>query len=80
VLNVGGSAQAIIKVREKWNDTAIEPVSGHDRIANGKIVEHWSELDNLGVLRQLGVVPHPKFPTGADRNTSFLEQNKRNTT
>jgi predicted ester cyclase len=27
------------------------------RIANGKIVEHWSEMDNLGVLQQLGVVP-----------------------
>ncbi len=27
------------------------------RIANGKIVEHWSEGDNLGMLQQLGVVP-----------------------
>jgi steroid delta-isomerase-like uncharacterized protein len=29
------------------------------RIENGKIVEHWSEGDNLGMLQQLGVVPMP---------------------
>jgi predicted ester cyclase len=32
------------------------------RIANGKIVERWSELDNLGVMQQLGVVPTPEVP------------------
>ena len=32
------------------------------RIANGKIVEHWSEVDNLGVMQQLGVVPPPGVP------------------
>ncbi len=32
------------------------------RIANGKIVEHWSEVDNLGVLQQLGVVPPLEGP------------------
>ena len=32
------------------------------RIANGKIVEHWSELDNLGMMQQLGVVPPPEPP------------------
>jgi predicted ester cyclase len=32
------------------------------RIANGKIVEHWSELDNLGVMQQLGVVTPPEPP------------------
>jgi len=32
------------------------------RIANGKIVEHWSELDNLGVMQQLGIVPTPEVP------------------
>lgn len=29
------------------------------RIENGKIVEHWSEGDNLGMLQQLGVVRTP---------------------
>ncbi len=26
------------------------------RVANGKIVEHWSEVDHLGVMQQLGRV------------------------
>ena len=29
------------------------------RIANGRIVEHWAEMDSLGVLQQLGVIPAP---------------------
>jgi hypothetical protein len=32
------------------------------RIENGKIVEHWGELDNLGMMQQLGVVPPPEPP------------------
>jgi predicted ester cyclase len=32
------------------------------RVANGKIVEHWSELDNLGMMQQLGVVSSPEGP------------------
>jgi len=27
------------------------------RLANGKIVEGWKELDMLGLMRQLGAVP-----------------------
>ena len=27
------------------------------RFADGKIVEHWAEVDRLGMLQQLGVVP-----------------------
>jgi hypothetical protein len=30
------------------------------RIADGKIVEHWYEADNLGMMQQLGVVPTPE--------------------
>lgn len=29
------------------------------RFAGGKIVERWGELDTLGILQQLGVVPPP---------------------
>jgi predicted ester cyclase len=43
---------------ERFSMTAI----AIHRIANGKIVEHWSELDNLGVMQQLGVVPPPEPP------------------
>jgi steroid delta-isomerase-like uncharacterized protein len=31
-----------------------------DRIVNGKIVEEWEEWDSLGMMRQLGLVPHVK--------------------
>jgi predicted ester cyclase len=27
------------------------------RLERGKVVEHWSVVDNLGMLQQLGVVP-----------------------
>jgi predicted ester cyclase len=27
------------------------------RIAGGKLVEHWLEMDTLGLLQQLGVIP-----------------------
>jgi hypothetical protein len=29
------------------------------RLRDGKIVERWGNLDLLGFLMQLGVVPHP---------------------
>jgi predicted ester cyclase len=29
------------------------------RIADGKIAEHWSNTDELGLLQQLGVIPEP---------------------
>lgn len=29
------------------------------RIVGGKIVEHWRQSDDLGMLQQLGVVPSP---------------------
>ncbi len=30
-----------------------------DRIVDGKLVEHWSQFDALGMLQQLGVIPTP---------------------
>jgi len=32
------------------------------RIVGGKIAEHWSETDMLGLLQQLGVIPPPGQP------------------
>ena len=29
------------------------------RIVEGKVVEHWSEADTMGLLQQLGLVPPP---------------------
>ena len=40
------------------------------RLANGKVVEHWSVQDQLGMLQQLGFVPTPEAaeePIGAKR-------------
>ncbi|HUG16887.1 MAG TPA: ester cyclase [Thermomicrobiales bacterium] len=34
-----------------------------NRIANGKLVEGWTNLDELGLLQQLGVIPAPE-PVG----------------
>ncbi len=33
------------------------------RLVDGKLVEHWNVVDNLGLLQQLGVVPAPGQPT-----------------
>ena len=30
------------------------------RIENGRIVEHWTLLDQMGILQQLGIVPPPR--------------------
>jgi steroid delta-isomerase-like uncharacterized protein len=35
--------------------TAIDVV----RFADGKIVEHWGQMDSLGLMQQLGAVPTP---------------------
>ena len=29
------------------------------RVVDGKIVEHWVELDQLGILQQVGAIPSP---------------------
>lgn len=29
------------------------------RIADGKIAEHWRDMDSLGLMRQLGALPEP---------------------
>lgn len=28
-----------------------------DRMVDGKMVEHWSNMDNLGLMQQLGAIP-----------------------
>ena len=30
-----------------------------NRVRDGKVAEHWVQLDQLGVLRQLGAIPSP---------------------
>ena len=30
------------------------------RISEGRVVEHWSMGDTLGMMQQLGVIPQPR--------------------
>ena len=39
--------------RATWTEIHIS------RCADGKLVEHWANLDQLGMLQQLGVIPVP---------------------
>lgn len=43
------------------NELKMTSITIH-RIANGKLVEKWSEKDSFGFLQQIGVIPqmHPK--------------------
>ncbi len=40
--------------RARWSFIAIH------RIANGRIVEHWVETDQMSLMQQLGLVPPPR--------------------
>ena len=40
------------------NDVKMEGIAIH-RVADGKIVEHWSQIDGVGLLIQLGAIPPP---------------------
>jgi predicted ester cyclase len=33
---------------------------GINRIVDGKVVESWSQVDQMGMMQQLGVVPPPE--------------------
>ena len=39
--------------RATWSEMHI------GRVANQQLAEHWGEIDNLGMLQQLGVIPPP---------------------
>ena len=39
-------------------DVKMEGIAVH-RIVDGKLVEHWAQIDALGLLIQLGAVPPP---------------------
>lgn len=48
-----GEFKGIAPTGRKFSITSIDI----DRIVNGKVAECWSQMDELGLLRQLGVVP-----------------------
>jgi steroid delta-isomerase-like uncharacterized protein len=51
-----GEFQGIPPTRKRatWGEMHI------GRMRDGKIVEHWGQIDNLGMLQQLGVIPAPQ--------------------
>ena len=62
-----------VVVRSTWSGThkgefaGVPPTGKHVsfgvidivRIADGKIAEHWGQIDNLGLMQQLGAIPAP---------------------
>lgn len=48
-----GDFKGIPPTGRKFTITSIDI----DRIVNGKVAECWSQMDELGLLRQLGVLP-----------------------
>jgi steroid delta-isomerase-like uncharacterized protein len=40
--------------RATWSEIHI------GRMQDGKIAEHWGQIDNMGMLQQLGVIPTPQ--------------------
>ena len=50
-------------------------ITGMDlvRIAEGKIVEHWANFDDLGMMQQLGVIPEPGQQPGDSSLSSGQE-------
>jgi steroid delta-isomerase-like uncharacterized protein len=49
-----GEFKGIPATGKQFRITAIDI----DRIVNGKVVECWTNMDELGLLQQLGIVPH----------------------
>jgi predicted ester cyclase len=35
------------------------------RVADGKLVEHWANIDSLSFMQQLGAIPSLEPPTGS---------------
>jgi steroid delta-isomerase-like uncharacterized protein len=50
-----GEFQAIPPTGKEVNFTAMEI----NRVVEGKVEEHWVELDLLGLMQQLGAIPEP---------------------
>lgn len=51
-----GEFQSILPTGRHWEMTGIDI----DRVVNGKVVECWTNTDDLGLMQQLGVIPAPE--------------------
>ena len=58
-LTVHGTQQGAFMGFPPTGKQAVSTAIDINRIVGGKSVEHWLEMDTLGLLRQLGAVPTP---------------------
>jgi predicted ester cyclase len=58
-LTVRGTQQGIFMGIPPTGKHAMITAIDINRMAGGKSVEHWLEMDTLGLLQQLGVIPAP---------------------
>ena len=58
-LTVRGTQQGIFMGIPPTGKHATVTAIDINRMAGGKSVEHWLEMDTLGLLQQLGVIPAP---------------------
>ena len=58
VVGYGKHTGEFLGVPPTNKDVQMEGISIH-RVADGKIVEHWAQIDAAGLLMQLGVLPPP---------------------
>jgi len=59
VVGRGKHTGEMLGVPASNNDVSMEGIAIH-RIANGKIAEHWGQVDAAGLLFQMGAMPGPE--------------------
>jgi predicted ester cyclase len=59
-----GEFQGIPPTDKEVNFTAME----FNRVIDGKVEEHWVELDLFGLMQQLGAIPEPEQPGVSSSN------------
>ena len=70
-LTVSGTHQGVPRIPVEGGPLlqAIQPIGKHYavqhihifKLADGKITEHWAARDDLGLIEQLGGLPHPNY-------------------
>ena len=58
IVGYGKHAGDFLDIPPTGRDVRMEGIAIH-RIAGGKIVEHWAQIDAAGLLMQLGAIPPP---------------------
>lgn len=58
-VTISGSQQGIFAGAPPAGKAEVVNGMNVERFADGKIVEHWSQFDTSGLLRQVGAIPMP---------------------